>query len=648
MLFIKDLSYALNDGRVLFDGLDMKILKGERIAIVGENGVGKSTLLKTICGEIQPDRGDIKQEKQTKIAWLRQEPVLDLSLDVRTTLECADPRVQRLQATLNSVDASDADKQHALEALEDLGALDRAYKIERVMSELGLTPFENRTLETLSGGQRRRVDLARVLESNADLVILDEPTNHLDFDGIDFLKNEMRDKTLLFISHDRYFVDNVATRILELDRGRAFSFDAPMANYLEEKLTREALEVRTLDRKKRILAREMVWLRRSPQARTTKSKSRVDRAHELIDNVREQVEHTRERVLSIRSGQHRRLAKTILECDELGVGYPDFACAHGLTLKLLEGERWGILGPNGAGKSTLLKTLLGDLEPLEGKVKMGLHTRIGLIDQHRMSLDDEKSLGEYLAPEGDWVFLGEERLHVCTYLEQYLFKGSERNRKVGMLSGGERSRLTLAKMMLEEANCIVLDEPTNDLDVTTQNVLEDVLSKHRGVALIVSHDRHFLNRVCTGMIGFVDAPENSDFKYELHAIQGDFDRYLDYRKTLEAERAQSRIAAKSQSALSPHDANAKIDSVQINTQSKKSNAKKKKRSYKEEREFESMEERILEHESQKEELERLLADPEFMARGGADILVKVRELEDLTQTIASLYTRWDELEAMGG
>jgi ATP-binding cassette subfamily F protein uup len=624
MLSARDVTWAYGQ-RTLLDGVDLSVDPGERVALVGENGAGKSTLLKLLAGRISPESGEVRALGNARVDLLAQEPDLDPEA---TVIEVVKSGLAELFALLQEHErlcAEGADGEaiaELTERIEDAGGFDVDHRVEEVLHRLSIRQREEK-VKTLSGGERRRTDLARLLLAGSDVLLLDEPTNHLDRGAIAWLRDVLRAHrgAILFITHDRAFLDDVATRILELDRGELFKHDVPYANFIEGKLLRQDLEQKTADRRKRLLARELVWLKKSPKARTTKQNARVDRAQALMDDVKNDIQRQQSRQLELKRARAQRLAKQILELKALEVSRGDRKLVDGLDLILVEGERWGIIGDNGAGKTSLLKTLTGELEPSGGEVKRGLHTRFAVFDQHRSGLDPEATLDEVLAEGGDYVFVGDERVHVATYLERFLFSPSDRKRATRTLSGGEQNRLLLARMFKDGANVLILDEPTNDLDVTTLGVLEEALLEHAGVALIVSHDRAFLDRVCTGILAFEDG--------EVTAYQGDYTNY-------ENLRAQAQAAA-AESAPTPV--------VEKKTKNEKPR-EKKKRSYKEAREYETIEADVMAAEEARDTLLK-----ELEAGGASDPARAVTLSEELAAAEAEverLYARWEELEEIGG
>lgn len=646
MLSARDLSFS-HDNRLLLDGVSFAIEEGERVALVGHNGAGKSTLFSLLVGDLKPDDGEIHVERNVEVGVLRQEPNIDPDLSaldvVRSGLGPLLAKIAEHEALCASEKAAESGTKIAeLGAeIEALGGFDVEHRVHTVLSRLGVAAREEKA-GTLSGGERRRIDLARLLVSAPRAILLDEPTNHLDQGAIRFLSETLAswNGAVCFISHDRAFIDGLATRILELDKARVFSHSPPWESFLEARLNREEVEGKAAARRKRQWARELAWLRAGVKARTTKQKARIERADELLDDVKKDVEMRRDRVLKARKSE-TRLGRTILELRELALGHGERTFFADLELLLTVGERWGIVGKNGAGKTTLLRTILGEVEPKKGEVRLGKNTHVAVLDQHRKDLDDEQTLQDVLADGGgDQVHTPTGNVHVCSYLERFLFAPEDARRKVATLSGGEQNRLRLAALLKGNANCLLLDEPTNDLDVSTLGVLEDLLLDLDGVALIVSHDRAFLDRVCTGILAFEENPAfdgspeaiaNGVAEHVVIVQQGDYTNY----ERLKAERERAAEGApvavvKEAAAPAPERVREGV----------------RKRSYREEEEYAAMEETVLTAESRKEELEAALADGSIFTHEPERGREMSEELASLEAKIEALYARWQELEQL--
>ena len=612
MLSAQNISFSYGTRHLLKD-ISFSLLKGERVALVGQNGEGKSTFMSILEGLTEPDDGTVSVAPGIRVGMLRQEP-----------------RFEPGSIVADIVVAGGKDVQD--------------YQVDEVLSRLYITKFKDSKVDSLSGGEKRRVDLARVLITKPDILFLDEPTNHLDFESIDYLAAQLkRDATpLLFVSHDRLFVDEVATKIVELHHGKLFTHNPPYSNYLENRLVRVDIDKRTSNRKSQLLKTELAWLRAGVKARSTKQKAHIGRVYDLQDEVGVRKKDIQQKQVAISTGEAKRLAKTILEMDYMGFGYLNQQkLFEGLSLKIKAGDRIGIVGPNGSGKTSLLSLVMGKLRATSGKMKVGAHTKFAMFEQHRQSLNQSDSLKQVLCEKGDTVFVGDRPIHIASYLEQYLFDGSDMNRQVKTLSGGEQNRLLLAKLFAQPANFLIFDEPTNDLDATSLAVLEDTLLNLDGAAFIVSHDRSFLDRVCTGVIAFEAAPglsreggnpsdieESTGPKSQIFYNVGNYSYYLELKKQ--------------------RDAAAKISQPKTKVDAPTSKPKpKKKRSYNEEREYGQIEEKIGSKEARLEEVQGILNDGKIFTEDRDKAQALTDEMHALEAEIPTLYDRWEELEGIG-
>ncbi len=489
------------DHRVVLDDVSFSIHPGERIGVVGANGCGKSTLAGILAGRISLDGGTLAVRRGADIDWLMQEPrfaagetVRDVVLSGLRAWNEAKTRYDRAVAALGRggddtqrwIDEQTA----AVEEVERQGGWERLHEAENLLGRLGVDDIDA-VIDTLSGGRRRAVALAKVLLARPALVILDEPTNHLDIATIEWLEVFLRrdygkdyESALVLITHDRYLLDRVATRTVELASGALYSYDGGYEAYLTAKAEREAHAERTEANRRNFLRQELEWLRRSPKARTTKQKARIQRAEQAAAVVAP----LRERVADL-CLEAARTGKTLLQIDDVTIDVGGRRLITGLTLNLIPGERVGIVGPNGCGKTTLLRNILGAATPTRGTVKRGQNTRIAYLDQMRDDLDPQETIEESVAGDRTLFQIGERSMSVRTYLERFLFEPADARRRIGTLSGGERARVALAKILSSEANLLVFDEPTNDLDVATLGALESMILDFGGTALIVSHDR---------------------------------------------------------------------------------------------------------------------------------------------------------------
>lgn len=452
----------------LLDHAELAIQSGERIGLIGRNGAGKSSLLKIIDGRITPDDGDIRRLSGLRVATVEQEPELDETLSV-------------LEYLTGDLTVSE-DWQRPARA----GAL---------IDQLGLDP--DSPIAGLSGGMRKRVALAHALAEEPDLLLLDEPTNHLDFTGIAWLEKMLLGArcSVVIITHDRRFLDTVTTRIIELDRGQLFSFPGNFSQWQQRKA--EWLEAEQQQNAKfdKVLAQEEVWIRKGVEARRTRNEGRVRRLEQLRRERASRREVQGNVSLAVAEGQ--KSGKLVAELVDVSHSYGDKPVIRNLNMTIMRGDRIGLIGHNGAGKTTLLRIILGQMAPSEGAVRLGTNLTIGYFDQMREHLDDHATLADTISPGSEWVEIGNQRKHVMSYLEDFLFPPARAHSPVSSLSGGERARLALARMFARPTNILVLDEPTNDLDIETLELLEELLQDYSGTVLLVSHDRAFLNNVVT-------------------------------------------------------------------------------------------------------------------------------------------------------
>ncbi len=641
MLQARDLSLSF-DQRRLFEGANMAINRGDRIALVGDNGAGKSTLLSVLTGERAPDAGAVERVRGVRVGLLSQEPRIDPEARVvdvaRAGLGDVIPMLEEHAALCAHADAPGAADRigHLTEEIQARGGFDIEHQVDIVLSRLGVTAREE-PVKSLSGGGRRRLDLARLLLSAPDVLLLDEPTNHLDVAAMRYLAERLKAHrgALLIISHDRAFIDDVATKIYELDRGKLYAHPVPYAAFLESRLARQDIAERTHDKKERLMARELAWLRAGTPARTTKQQARIDRATSLIDEVKVEMNVLRERRIALDKAREARLGKTILEMKNLTLKRGEKTLVKDFDLIVVEGERWGVVGANGSGKTSMLSAIKGELLPASGQVILGPHTKLAQFDQHRADLDPEATMEETLAADNDHVFVDDKRIHVASWLERFLFHGSDRKRRVKTLSGGEQNRLILARMFLQGANCLLLDEPTNDLDIATLQVLEAAINEHKGVVLVVSHDQRFLDRVVTGILAF----EGDGL---VVPVQGDFTNYQKWQ----AARAAAGAAAASPGAASAVPVPSAGQRGRDKSEKTEKIEKKRKRSFKEQREFDTIEAVIQASEAKREELQKQLVSGEIFKTDGKAATQMMKDVERLDAEIEKLYARWAELSEL--
>jgi ATP-binding cassette ChvD family protein len=497
--------------KVILDDVTLAFYPGAKIGVVGPNGAGKSSVLKIMAGLDQPSNGDAMLEKNSSVGLLEQEPVLDASKDVRGNVEDGVREIREIMRRYEELNekmgAPDADfdailteQGPLLDAIEAANAWELDSQLEQAMDALRLPPGDA-DVTVLSGGERRRVALCRLLLSAPDLLLLDEPTNHLDAESVDWLEKHLANYAgaVLAVTHDRYFLDNVAQWILELDRGKAYPYEGNYSTYLETKQQRLKVEGHKDAKRQKALAQELEWVRSNAKARQTKSKSRLARYEELA------AEAEKNRPLDFEEIQippGPRLGNLVVEAEHLKKGFDDRVLIGDLSFTLPRGGIVGIIGPNGVGKTTLFSMLVGEQRPDAGELRVGETVQISYVDQGRSSLDGSKTVWEAVSDGLDHMKVGSREMPSRAYVGAFGFKGPDQQKPVKVLSGGERNRLNLALTLKEGGNLLLLDEPTNDLDVETLRSLEDALLEFPGCAVVISHDRWFLDRVCTHMLAW--------------------------------------------------------------------------------------------------------------------------------------------------
>jgi ATP-binding cassette subfamily F protein uup len=624
---------------ILLD-VSLTLRSRENVGLVGNNGCGKSTLGRILAGIEDLDDGSIARRRGAHVDYLPQEPSLPAGQTIQQVVVDSlrewsqaknryDEMTESLALGGGELDKLVAAQAGAADEVERLGGWDRLHEAETIVGHLGITD-STRLVDTLSGGERRRVALARVLVHEPDLAILDEPTNHLDISTIEWLEEHLRNRfrgALLLITHDRFILDSVTTRTLELDAGKITSYDGGYAAYLIGKADRQAHAERTERNRQNFLRREVEWLRRGPKARATKQKARIKRAHEVLDTAAPQEEKTAELKIS-----STRMGKTILETQGLVIERDGRTLVNSLDLALSQGERIGIVGPNGCGKTSFLLALQGELAPTSGDLKIGMHTKIGYLDQGREDLDADKTIREVVAGDTPTIEIDGERIQVGGYLERFLFQHNVQRTKVGVLSGGERARVCLARLLWQRTNLLLLDEPTNDLDVATLGALESMLVDYKGSALIVSHDRWFLDRVATSILSFED-----DGRVILH--RGNYSQYR-ARQSQQGSRGRAR-----ENKEAGETAAAKVGTTASrgNTPPK---GQARKLSFKEKRELDGLFEQIEEAELQVQALTNELADPSTYESRGHTVAELTNNLEVARARVETMSARWEELETI--
>lgn len=610
----------------LLDHADFVLEPGERVGLIGRNGAGKSSLLKAVAGTTKLDDGYIRIDNAERVAYVPQEPPFDPDATVFDSVAEGLGDLRQLlhdyhQAARDAEHDPDAldrmmDLQHELEA-RDGWRLDSL--VQSTLTNLGL-PADKKIGE-LSGGWKKRVALARALVSEPELLLLDEPTNHLDLSAIEWLEGLIKNfaGAVLLITHDRRFLDNVATRIIELDRGRIVSFPGNFTTYQTRKadmLAQEAVENAKFDK---YLAQEEVWVRQGIKARRTRNEGRVRR----LEQLRRDRAARRERVgnvnFSLDSGE--RSGKLVAELEHVSKGYGNRTLIRDFTTRILRGDKIGLIGPNGAGKTTLLKLILGEIQPDAGTVQQGSKQEIAYFDQFRSALPEDMAICDVISPGSDFVQIGNEKKHVISYLEDFLFAPQRARSPVKSLSGGERARLLLARLFTQPANILVLDEPTNDLDIETLELLEELLANYTGTVFLVSHDRTFLDNVVTQVIAF-------EGDGTLIENPGGFDDWII---------ARSRMLAANK-ATPPKVETEKSTASAVRT------SKPVKLSYKEMQDLEKLPQEIEVLEAEQAELQTRLLDPNVYRNSPVDAASWQARIEAIDHLVLEKMERWDALE----
>jgi len=613
----RSISVSYGAQRIL-DESALVVHEGERVGLLGRNGSGKSTFLKIVAGAMQPDSGEIIRRRDLMTGYLPQVFDLDSDRTVHANILEGARRILEWIAEYESGLATDSRAAELLAWIDHASGWELEHRIKSLITHLH-APEPGRLVRDLSGGEKRRVALCRALIEQPDFLILDEPTNHLDTESITWLEDFLRryPGACLFVTHDRYFLDRVATRIVELARGKFIGYEGNYTDYLTARAERAASEDLQEHKRQRFLQRELEWVRRGPRARRTKSRDRIDRYYQIA--AQEGPEQELDVDLLIPTAP--KLANRVVDLLDVTARIGDRTLFTGLTFKLAAGERIGIVGRNGLGKTTLLRLILGELTPAAGQVEIGARTEINYVDQSKLLLDDEKTVWQEVGSGSEWVKLGEESITLRAWLRRFLFTEDRLNTKICQLSGGERSRVMLAKILRRGGNLLILDEPTNDLDLATLRVLEEALATFGGSVLAVSHDRYFLNRICTGILAFEG---DSRVRY----CVGSYDYYLEMR--------EREASASPQLEPTPI----------LEPAAPSPTPKGRKLKWKEERELEIIEQTILTAETEVTRLETQFAAPDFFETHRADLPTLQSALDASHKRVAALYARWAELEGI--
>ncbi len=617
--------------QIVLDRATIAFNEGEHIGLVGRNGSGKSTFLRIAAGASEPDSGEFTSRRDLVTGYMPQISELDDAATVHANILSGAQRILDFIAEYERTPGDSPLSATLLDQITQADGWNLEHRTKSLITNLH-APEPQRVVGTLSGGEKRRVALCRALLARPDFLILDEPTNHLDTGSIEWLEDFLSRYagTCLFVTHDRYFLDRVATRIVELSRGQFVSYEGNYTDYLLARVQRKAVEEMQEHKRQRFLKRELQWVRKAPRARRTKSVDRVERYFEMAAQEAPEAELDIELIIPTPP----KLANRIIELREVSVELGGRTLFENLNLKLTSGERLGVVGRNGLGKSSLLKVILQELPVTHGEVEIGARTQINYVDQNRLLLNDEKTVWEEVGTGSEQVTLGEQSITLRAYLRRFLFSEDRINTKISQLSGGERSRVLLAKILKRGGNVLMLDEPTNDLDLGTLRLLEEALVAFGGCVIVVSHDRYFLNRVCTSILAFEG---EGRVTYDV----GNYDYYLEKRALTSPVGATIRSGGTSSSRPS-------VSQPGTDTRPKKKQDKPRKLKWKEEREWESMEANILAAETAVSDLEGAFSAPDFYAKPRAEIFDLETQLKSSRDKVAQLYARWHELELLQG
>lgn len=627
---LRDVQLAFG-GPALLDGANFNLERGERVCLIGRNGEGKSTLLKLIEGSLLPDSGEVSIQNGLTVSMLAQDVPMDSGKVADIVADGAGEAAEVLRAyheatdacMLGDMEACDrmGNLQHKLDQL-DGWALEN--KVNALLSKMGLDP--NADLADLSGGRKRRVLLARALLTQPDVLLLDEPTNHLDVESIEWLEKFLLDQnnlTLLFISHDRSFVDSIATRIVELDRGILRGYEGNYSRYLElkaQQMEAEEKQNALFDKK---LAEEEAWIRQGIKARRTRNEGRVRALKALREESK--ARRSQQGKVSMATQEANRSGKLVFDIEHLSVSYDDKPLIKDFSTLVMRGDRIGLVGDNGVGKTTLIKAILGEIEH-GGSVKTGTQLEVAYFDQLRNALDLEKTVMANVSEGSDFVDVNGNRRHIYSYLQDFLFSPERARTPVKALSGGERNRILLAKLLLKPSNLIVMDEPTNDLDMVTLELLEEMLSDYKGTLLLISHDRAFMDNVVTSTWVFDGKGNIAEYigGYQDYLLQRPDDKVVDQKS--DVKKAQAKAEAEKAAA--------------------QSNVKKVKLSYKDQRELEQLPAEIEKLEIEQAELSDKLADGSWFVSDADAATQASQRLAEIEELLLEKLERWDELEQM--
>ncbi|MEY4490471.1 MAG: transporter ATP-binding protein uup [Pseudomonadota bacterium] len=612
----------------LLDHAEFSLEAAERVGLIGRNGAGKSSLLRILGGLEKPDDGDLRVQQGLRVTYVAQEPQLDSAASVFESVSAGLARVIHL---IEQYSAGEGDLTAMQNEIELFDGWNWEQRVQETLHRLHLDP--NARINALSGGTLKRVALAQALVTSPDVLLLDEPTNHLDLDSIEWLEQLLIDfkGSIITITHDRSFLDKVATRIVELDRGHLMTYPGNFTQYQQQKEEQLAQEAVINAKADKLLAGEEVWIRKGVEARRTRSQSRIAR----LEALRKQREARRDAVgrvkLDVASGAPT--GKIVAELTEVDKAFGSKVITQNFSATFLRGDKIGLIGPNGVGKSTLLKMILGELDADKGKIRQGANLQVAYFDQMRNALDMDASLEDFISPGSEWIEIGTQRKHVKSYLDDFLFSPARATSPVRSLSGGERNRLLLARLFARPANVLVLDEPTNDLDIDTLELLEELLQNYDGTVFIVSHDRTFLDNVATSTLVYEGTDNKPGFWRE---YEGGVQDWL-----IQSERARNLSAPVKTSAQVLNKPNAEPPKPTAAP----STAKARKLSYKEQRELDALPALIASLEAEQKETQNALNDSGLYASDPAKIAqlhTRDTEIEDALMTALE---RWEQLSS---
>lgn len=621
-LTVENITKSFGDN-VLFEDITFHIDKGQKVAFIAKNGSGKSTLLKIIAGQESKD-GDLGQvlvHKAVKVGYLNQSPTFpDEQTVMEAVFDSQNPMLQAIKEYEWAMLTPHNQKQlqAALAKMDDLKAWDFEVVVKQILTKLHAVDYD-RKMGTLSGGQQKRIALAKVLIDDPDFLILDEPTNHLDLDMIEWLENYLSktNKTLLMVTHDRYFLERVCNLIIELDNGVIYKYPGNYSAYLNAKAMREEIELNTIDRAKRMMREELKWIRRQPKARGTKAKARVDAFHDLKEVATQKVDN-RELIFEIK---YQRLGKRIVEFHNVSKSFGDLKILDKFDYKFRKNEKVGIVGRNGTGKSTFLELIMNRLQPDSGRIKIGETVKLGYYSQDGIKLKEDQRVLDVIKNIAPFIELTNgKKLYASEFLERFLFPKSQQHTYVSRLSGGERRRLYLMTVLMQNPNFLILDEPTNDLDILTLNVLEQFLFEFQGCLVIVSHDRYFMDKLVEHIFVF-------DGNGNIKDYNGNYTKYRAIK--LEEEREERRLEREEKNRLKA-----------IEEANKPKEEEVKKLTYQERKEFNRLEKEIDKLEQKKTEITEKFSDTSLSGQQIEELSIKLAEVE---KAIEEKEERWMEL-----